>query len=222
MSEGMEIVTIVEELFESNSFVLIEQGHCIIIDPNDAKKISREIELRDLTVDYIFLTHEHYDHVSGLNEIREKYSNVNVIASLACSESLEHLPENISRTFEIYLHFMGKSYNQVPDGYYCAPADIVFQKEYQLDWFDHIFCFYEASGHSLGSILIKLDSDYLVTGDSLLYKKEIISKFLGGNRRQYDKEVIPLFFKFEEELVVLPGHGVRFLLGKKIAKFRRD
>jgi glyoxylase-like metal-dependent hydrolase (beta-lactamase superfamily II) len=214
----MKIITIIEELFESNCFILVSNGHCIVIDPNDANKIISEIETESLIIDYIFLTHEHYDHLSGLNQLRAKYKNIKVLSSIACSVELTHLPTNIARTFKIYLHFMGKSYEKVPNGYSCEPADIVFKDDYYLKWLGHEFMFFSSPGHSMGSILIQADTDYLITGDSLLYGREIISKFLNGNQEQYKQQVVPLINSFHQDLLVLPGHGPQFILKEKIKK----
>lgn len=57
----MKIFHIISNLISSNMYVLEENNHLILIDP-----CIIDIRLENKTVDYIFLTHEHYDHISGV------------------------------------------------------------------------------------------------------------------------------------------------------------
>lgn len=212
----MNIVQLVEPLFESNCYILCEGGHCVIIDPCDAVQILGAVEKEKITVDYIFLTHEHYDHVEGLNEIRANYPMAKVIASKACSMAIQKLHKNIDRTFKVYLYFMGKTCESVPNDYHCEAADIEFSGDFVLDWEGHKCRFLEIPGHSKGSILIDVDQEYILTGDSLLYGKEIVTKFLGGNPKQYEGEVKPILRQIDPEITILPGHGKRFVRKEKI------
>ena len=56
----MKIFHIISNLISSNMYVLEENNHLILIDP-----CIIDIRLENKTVDYIFLTHEHYDHIRG-------------------------------------------------------------------------------------------------------------------------------------------------------------
>ena len=58
----IEIKRYVSGLLSSNMYVISEAGHAIVIDPFEDTTPSE-----GLTVDCILLTHEHYDHISGVN-----------------------------------------------------------------------------------------------------------------------------------------------------------
>lgn len=48
-----------------------DSGHAAIIDPGgDAPRILNAVKDKDLTVDFILLTHAHFDHIMAVEEIR--------------------------------------------------------------------------------------------------------------------------------------------------------
>ena len=77
-------------------YVLEENNHLILIDP-----CIIDIRLENKTVDYIFLTHEHYDHISGVNYWKEK-CEAEVVCSNICAEKIESSRKNLSRYFDAF------------------------------------------------------------------------------------------------------------------------
>ena len=61
-------------------YVVKEGEHAIVIDPFDDTTPSK-----GLIIDYIILTHEHYDHISGVN-VWKKTRDVPVLCSRPCAE----------------------------------------------------------------------------------------------------------------------------------------
>lgn len=58
---------------ETNCYVLKNGNHALIIDPADeADKIIASIE--GYILDGVLITHYHFDHISALSEIKEKYN----------------------------------------------------------------------------------------------------------------------------------------------------
>ena len=58
----IEIKRYVSGLLSSNMYVIIEGDHAIVIDP-----FADTTPSEGSIIDYILLTHEHYDHISGVN-----------------------------------------------------------------------------------------------------------------------------------------------------------
>ena len=54
----------------------------------------------------VLLTHEHYDHISGVNWLRENFPETRVVCSEACSKAIMSPHKNLSAYYEIL--FMGK------------------------------------------------------------------------------------------------------------------
>lgn len=80
----MKIHRIVSGLLASNMYLLEERGPVIAVDPCE------DLSACDpaLTYDRIFLTHEHCDHISGVDARREG-TGARVICSLPCGENLK-------------------------------------------------------------------------------------------------------------------------------------
>lgn len=74
----------------SNCYILYNDSKCIIVDPGSSNnnEIYDFLNLKSLTPEYIFLTHEHFDHIWGLNDLRSTYLNLKVISSIECSNAI--------------------------------------------------------------------------------------------------------------------------------------
>lgn len=215
----MNIKTIVDPITESNSYIVVDEERCraLVIDPNFYEGIEKIIVNENLQLDKIILTHEHYDHISGLNELRKNYS-VEVVASASCSEGIQDVIINKSKTIGVYLHFIGKpQYRNKIKPYVCQQADIIFTKHLRIFWNSHILELYETPGHSAGGTCIVLDNKYLFTGDSLLLLKETITSSKGGNTREFEEKTLPFLKSLDKNLKVFPGHGESFILKARLA-----
>src|SRR5574344_1828077 len=70
----MVIKTIVVGPLDTNCYLLIKNNHVLIIDPGDEfNKIDRE--LTGFIIDGILITHNHFDHIGALKEIKNKYQS---------------------------------------------------------------------------------------------------------------------------------------------------
>ena len=78
-----------------NMYILEENNHYILIDPC----IIELPFVNASNIDYIFLTHEHYDHVSGVNYWRDQ-SGASVVCSILCDKGLRNSNINLSNTFQ--------------------------------------------------------------------------------------------------------------------------
>lgn len=95
----MRVLQFATPLLASNMYLLTENSHGIVIDPYDgfAAQIAEECQ----EIDYILLTHEHYDHISGANALRERYG-CPVVCSEACGRRIRNSAHNFSRYYEAY------------------------------------------------------------------------------------------------------------------------
>ena len=93
-----------EPVTESNCYVIREEDKCMIIDPNDFTAIRELLQKLGLMPGLVLLTHEHCDHIGGLNELRRTYP-VTVAATEACSAGIGNQTRNMSRMMETFLYF---------------------------------------------------------------------------------------------------------------------
>ncbi|HIC8646197.1 TPA: MBL fold metallo-hydrolase, partial [Elizabethkingia meningoseptica] len=85
---------------DSVTYIISNPGlkEALIIDPgteNDTRIINY-LSAHGLDLKFIFLTHEHFDHILGVNFLRENFPNTAVITSLKTSERLSNPKKNLA------------------------------------------------------------------------------------------------------------------------------
>ncbi len=62
-------------VYEDNYAYLLQSpcGKTAIIDPGEADPIIKVLDNKNLTLDYILITHHHWDHVNGIAKLKKKY-----------------------------------------------------------------------------------------------------------------------------------------------------
>ncbi|WP_051538330.1 MBL fold metallo-hydrolase [Butyrivibrio proteoclasticus] len=211
----MEIKTVTSDIFNSNMYIISDRGHAIIVDP------CRDLTDFDesLVYDWIFLTHEHYDHISGVKLWKEK-SKARIMCSHSCAENIMDSRKNLSNHFDAFNElqtFYPKYEGEKIEGFTCE-ADEFFTECTSFEWQGHEIEMMECPGHSKGSILIIIDNQVLFSGDSLLKDYPTACRFPGGSTKQWKKEGIPIIRSLDKELMVYPGHFGSFLLNEKLLK----
>lgn len=191
------------DLLSSNMYLLEENGHVIVIDPFRDTQM-----LGGLLADKILLTHEHYDHISGVNLWKEA-TGAPVLCSGACAENIRNPRKNLARIFEAFCELQTWIVlEEIPQGdpeYTCA-ADETFADEFTFIWRGHTLRLFEMPGHSMGSIGILLDSSFFFSGDSLMKGREIELRFPGGSRAQWETVGLPRLQRLPPGIRVYPGH----------------
>lgn len=193
-------------------------GHVVIIDPNDFAQIQQLLEQRGWTLDLVFLTHEHCDHISGLNSLRELY-DISVLASSACSDGIQSTTLNMTRIMESYLYFKsgGCDVRQYPK-FTCRPADMTFDESFALRWYEYHFRFLAVPGHTLGSTCIVVNEQLLFSGDYFLPGEAVLTRLPGGDEAAYEAKGKPLLRSLPDNIRTFPGHGEAFLLTKEVKR----
>ena len=91
----MNVEKFVSGFLDTNIYLLEEDGHLLIIDPADYADLLEKC--RNAASVTVLLTHEHFDHISGLNRIRDLCaSSCRVIAGATCSERIQDEKGNLS------------------------------------------------------------------------------------------------------------------------------
>ena len=203
------------ERMDSNSYLVEEDGHAVIIDAAAGQGILDMIREKELQADYLLLTHEHFDHIWFLEELRDAL-HMPVVACRLCSERIQDVKANLSNISDVLYYFKtgilreGKS-----KSFTCAPAEMVYEDEHTLLWREHRFDFQRLPGHSPGSVLITLDGNQVFTGDYLILGEEEITRLKGGSDEDYEEIARPVLEQLPEGTVVFPGHGSRYVKGRQ-------
>ncbi len=211
----MNIYVVVEKGNESNCYVLVEQEHALIIDPNVFSEIEEIIDHQQITVDKILLTHEHVDHILGLEVIRERY-RTKVYASQSCSDGITDDKKNISRYYSQWVYArQGEMPKEPVKPFCCREAEVRFSDQLSFEWNRHTVRMEHLPGHSDGSTLIFVDEEYLFSGDYFLKQKD--GSFAKDARRlkaAYEKTAFPRLRKIPIGTHIYPGHGCDYRLSK--------
>lgn len=207
-----EILVTKDPLTDSNCYMIEEKEHVLMIDPNQKEKIIKIVKEHHWIIDYVILTHEHCDHMQGLNELRKKY-HFQVIAQEKCSENLGNKVKNMSGMMGTYLYFKNGEKEIIPyESFTCEPAEITFDKTYEFIWKDHKFQLTSVPGHTAGSCSILMDEISLFSGDYLLPSGEDPTIFPGGSKEEYESCAKPWMESLKAGLHIYPGHGKDYIL----------
>ena len=205
----MEIKKYDSGLLHSCMYVLEENRHALVIDPCGFTECAK-----DFQVDYMILTHEHYDHISGVNVWKEK-TGAKVLCSEACAVNIENPRKNMSRYFEIFCMmqtWVPQEEIKFTPGDYSCRADLVFRDEKVFNWQGHTIVLTEIPGHSAGSIGISVDDEHFFSGDSLLEHDPIELRLPGGSKEQWEMIGRPRIESLRKGIRIWPGHFEDFIL----------
>lgn len=173
---------------ETNCYIVFQGNEAIVIDPGDeVEKILKE--LGDLQLKSIILTHLHFDHIIAARALKVKTG----VKIYCCKDDLEILDENLLKKSEI-------------DGYLGRDARPC------VSTFEII----ETPGHTPGSICLYDEKNgILFSGDTIFAGSIGVTHFKGGDFNKIKDSISKDLLTLPDETMVYPGHGDKFLLGKK-------
>lgn len=190
---------------QANCYLLYQKdGSCLIVDPGDeAKKLIRILTEKKLNPVAIILTHAHFDHIGGVDEIRNQY-NIPVYIHEKESKWLGDPSLNGSALFPV---------NPIKT----KPADCFFQKEGPVEISGFEFTLLETPGHSPGGVSFYFSNKGLVvSGDSLFMGSIGRTDLPGGNEKELLASIHTKLLSLPEDTIVLPGHGPATTIGDEM------
>lgn len=201
----MQIRQFTWDVVDSNSWLAIEGERGLLIDAVDSGELyEAAARLDSLT---IIITHCHFDHIVGLNKLRELQLENRVISTALCSQYMGDARKNTSNTATVYLSFYrhGEKANMKIEPFVCKPSEKTFTADTEFEWCGHSICLSAVHGHSADSLIAVLDNKYLFSGDTLL-PIQTVAKRPSGSIECFWKEDVPKLRKLRAD-IVYPGHG---------------
>lgn len=195
---------------DSRMYLLIANNKALTIDPCVDEAVLQLLKDKNVTDVLVLPTHEHYDHISGINWLKAHFS-CNVVASEQCAKNMMNPKRNLSAHIEALFIFASdevkaKISAQMVQPYLCT-ADEVFNRYKCFIWQNHKVEIKETPGHSKGSVCIIIDNEYIFTGDSLIKGVPTITRLPGGSRNEFTKNTLPFLKTLPQSSTILPGHG---------------
>lgn len=204
----------------SNMFVIIKDNKAIVIDPNVNNELLDILFAQEIKQVFIMLTHEHFDHLSGVAWLQEKINAI-LICNSVQADIISKLDKSATRLVALVLINQdkldgGHRYDDFKNSFtqFKLKADITFNAPCEYDILNLHFRGIPTPGHSPGSWCIELDN-YIFTGDCLLKDNDIILRFPESNKDIYIRETLPYLKSLSSSSIILPGHGNPFCLDEK-------
>jgi len=197
----LQIEVVVLGPVETNAYILADPAarRCVVIDPGmNPGALLRKIA--DYEVEAILLTHAHFDHIGGVDELR-KLKGCPVYIHDAEADWLTNPKKNGS------LNWPGMDQPVTTD-----PAEFALDHNQTLKLLGENFKVLHAPGHSPGSVCFLL-GDKLFGGDVLFRHSIGTTELPGGSSKELYNSIHSVLFKLPQETTIYPGHGPRTTIG---------
>jgi glyoxylase-like metal-dependent hydrolase (beta-lactamase superfamily II) len=201
----LQVFCEVTPAFSSCAYVVLksETDEALVIDPGNPVAdgmIDLLDSLQVRQVPYIILTHEHFDHIAGVEPLRERFGS-RLVCSQPCAEAIGNPKSNMS------FYKDGK-------GMACGPADWICERDgWELRWSAGSIRLIPTPGHSPGGLCVAIGA-HLFTGDTLLGNRRTPTHLPGGDADTLRQSLNLLLNQFDSKTLVYPGHGSCFAFGE--------
>ena len=185
---------------ENNMYLLVDEKtkQAVLIDATAlVSEIIDTVKELGADVKYILLTHGHFDHIMGLNDLKEALNAQAVINKndLTLSDKINeftrmfNMPETTPSVYEKF----------VDDGDVIQAGDMKIKV-------------ISTPGHTEGGVCYLVD-DNLFSGDTLFRDSVGRTDLWGGNFEKLSDSIKNKLFKLDDNIKVFPGHGPMTTIG---------
>ena len=183
---------------------------CILIDaPYPLEKPLSFIKDHGLSLEAVYLTHGHVDHIFGLAEARREYPDLPVFIA---AEDYGYVKDGYNGTIELLSSFDPFFYSRYASGLIAdMPDDYKIYGESAGP-----FRVIRTPGHTEGSVSLYSENESVIfTGDTL-FRGSVGRTDIGGDNEKLI-ESLRILKGLPEETLVFPGHGPMTNIGIEIA-----
>ncbi len=212
---NIELATFPFIPFDSRMYAIIHGKEGIAIDPADNGEVVPFLKGKEICNITILLTHEHFDHLTGVKQLRENFH-----CKLICSKVIGNAIKNDKLNLSYYSDFMRVALadthrvgtNNVKLKPFVCEADLTYEDSFILAFAGYNLKVISTPGHSQGSCCICLydNEDKLVcvfTGDSLMGDYPTHTNLPGGSMKKFNDTTKPFLLSLPDDTIIYPGHG---------------
>ena len=186
----MERLTIQVGGFEVNCSILSENGKAWIVDPGqEADRIVELLAKKGLEPAAILLTHAHFDHISGIPGLIEKFPDLPIYVH------------------EKDIQMIGHPLNQLPPEYtsFAKPHNLVILDKIEgLEGLEIL----ETPGHTPGGVCYYFPKDKLLLSGDTLFAGSVGRTDLPGGDMATLMDSLQKLVALPDDTLVIPGHGM--------------
>ncbi|MBB6021110.1 glyoxylase-like metal-dependent hydrolase (beta-lactamase superfamily II) [Paenibacillus sp. JGP012] len=186
---------------QTNAYLLQgeDPGKAVIVDPGmNPGPLLKAIQ--DLEIEAILLTHAHFDHIGGVEEIRKLKG---------CPVYLHDLESDWLTSAKLNGSL---NWPQVTPPITASPAEFALDEGQKLNLIGQSFQVFHTPGHSPGSVSLLCGKD-LFAGDVLFRMGVGRTDLTGGRERDLVDSIQNKLYSFPDDVVVYPGHGPKTTIG---------
>lgn len=191
----MKVKKICQGMMMANCYIVYdENNNGFIVDPVDeGGEIENYIDTNKINIEFILLTHTHFDHVMGLDYFKNRY-NVKVYASEDSKNIANDLDYNLS------------------SGYCTLDIKIDRYLRDNEEFSNFKIKAMKTPGHSLDSMSYKVGND-IFSGDTLFNLSIGRSDFPGGDYNTLINSIKNELLVYDDQTKIHPGHGPSSSIG---------
>lgn len=185
---------------EANNYLVVDEKskEAVLIDCSETiEKLLTDIKELDVKVKYILLTHGHFDHVMGVNDMKKKL-DAKVLINEKDKSQVE-MTKTILSTFGIYV-------DKNPE------YDEFIDKNTELKIGDIPIKVFETPGHTEGGLSYLIENK-VFTGDTLFKHYVGRTDLPGGNFAKLESSIKNILYKLDDTTEVFPGHNEMTTIG---------
>ena len=195
----MEIENLYPGSWGSNCYLLTVGSHAALVDPSaNASTLMDAIAQKGAVLDFILLTHGHFDHIVSMDQLRQ-YADAPAMIHENDAEMLGDAKKNAFYTFFRQERSYRAADRELSDGEVLMlgnePIRVI-----------------HTPGHSPGSVCYLCNDQFLLTGDTLFDEGVGRCDLWKGNADRL-RDSLALLRTYPQNLPIYPGHGAPARLG---------
>ncbi len=184
---------VMDDGFTTNTYIVTDEetGETAVIDPSLSEDALIE-KIKDKNVKYILITHGHFDHIAGVNFVKER-TEAKIVAHKDEEDMLIDSEKNEYRGYY--------GYDMCP-----VNADIFVEDGSELTLGNAKITVLHTPGHTKGGVCYIFPDDRIIfSGDTLFRLTAGRTDLYGGNARQALTSLAKIG-ELEGDYKVYPGH----------------
>ncbi|QDU62499.1 putative metallo-hydrolase [Planctomycetes bacterium Pan216] len=205
MPESLQIECFVSPPFGENAYVLTgrTEGKCVVVDPSfETRALLQWIDEHQLTVEAIWNTHGHVDHIAGNASLKEAFPSAPLIIGEGDAVMLTDAMANLSG-------LAGAEITSPPQNKTVAHGEKLTALGYEWE-------VREIPGHSPGHVVfvcVETTPPIVIGGDVLFQNGIGRYDFPGGDGLLLRKGIREKLYSLADATIVYPGHGPTTTIG---------